>query len=463
VSRAWKVAGRATAVALSVVASALACGCERAPQRRASPPDVLLVTIDTLRADHVSAYGYARRTSPNLDRLAAGGALFEVAYAPSPATTPSHATLLTSRYPFGHGVLRNGIALGDEVPSLPVLLADAGYLTAAFVSSFPVSSAFGLARGFSHFDERFDGVDLHPAARHKPDGAEIPFARLAERTVDAALDWLATAPDSTPRFVWVHLFDPHAPYRAPAPYGDAFRGPDTSREARRIDSYDGEILYADWHLGRLVEGMREKASAAGLLTVVTSDHGEAFHEHGWLGHNRSVFEEEVRIPLVVSWPGVILPGRRIAETVHLIDVLPTLASATRLATGSARFDGIDLLPVMTGTARLDSDRAVFLQRPYFENERRARRLGLIGFELAARRGRWKYIEAAEEGRTNLFDLVDDPAERRDLGPREPERVSKLAGLVSAWRRGSGASGVTKPPRASSGEVRRKLRALGYAE
>ncbi len=446
-----------------IVGCILALGCEH-PRLEVRPaPDVLLVTIDTLRPDHLSAYGYARNTSPNLDRLAADGALFEVAYAPVSATTPSHATLLTALYPFGHGVLRNGLALRADVPTMPALLSDAGYLTAAFVSSFPVSAEFGLARGFAHFDERFDGVDLHPPAHRQADGEGSPFARLGERTVDAALAWLATAPEAPPRFLWVHLFDPHAPYRAPAPYDAAFRGDATDRLSRRIAGYDGEILYADAQLGRLVDGMRATGRARDLLTIVTADHGEAFDEHGWLGHNRSVFEVEVRVPLVVSWPGVIAPGQRLAETVHLVDVLPTVASAAGLDIASARFAGVDLLPVMRHGAALDPQRAVFLQRPYFEKQRRARKRGLIGLELGVRQGRWKYIEALEEGRRSLFDLVDDPAERRDIKTWQSRRASELATLMSAWRSEAGGDALTVQQPASSQALRRKLRALGYAE
>jgi len=441
----------------------LALGCERPPPEIRSAPDVLLVTIDTLRPDHLSAYGYARHTSPNLDRLAGEGALFEVAYAPVPATTPSHATLFTGRYPFGHGVLRNGVALRADVPTLPALLGDAGYLTAAFVSSFPVSAEFGLARGFAHFDQRFDGIDLHPPAHRQANGDGSPFARLGERTVDAALAWLATAPEAPSRFVWVHLFDPHAPYRAPAPYHAAFRANGQDRLARRIAAYDGEILYADAQLGRLIDGMRASGRTRELLTIVTADHGEAFDEHGWLGHNRSVFEEEVRIPLILSWPGVIAQRQRVAEVVHLVDVLPTVASATGLGLVSAGLDGVDLLPATTQRGELDPRRAVFLQRPYFENQRRARRRGLIGLEVGVRHGRWKYIEALEEGRSSLFDLIADPTERRDMASQRSPRTAELATLLATWRSEGGGDARTMQQPASSQDLRRKLRSLGYTE
>lgn len=437
----------------------LASACARTAEEPRPAPDVLLVTIDTLRADHLSAYGYGRHTSPTLDRLAEDGALFEVAYAATPATTPSHATLLTSLYPLAHGVLRNGIALRADVATLPSLLATAGYRTAAFVSSYPVSREFGLARGFAHFDDHLTDPGLHPPVQ-KEDG-EHDFARLGEHTVSAALAWRASAPRDVPSFVWVHLFDPHAPYAAPAPYDGAFRRDHATLQEQRIDAYDGEILYADAQLDRLLRGYAHDDDRRGLLTIVTSDHGEAFGERGWQGHNRSVFEEEVRIPLVVHWPGVVSPGRRIAEAVHLIDVLPTVLAATGVA-ASERFAGIDLLPAITRQAALEMERTLFLQRPYFESPRRARRRDMVGFGFGVRQGRWKYIQALDEGQQDLFDLAADPDERRDLGASNGERLDQLAEAVETWRTGLLANDFMAPPRAPA-DVRRKLRALGYAD
>ena len=428
---------------------------------------MLLVTIDTLRADHLSAYGYERKTSPNLDRLAAEGALFEVAYAPVPTTAPSHATLLTGRYPLGHGVLRNGIPLGAEPPTLPELLAARGYRTAAFVSSFPVSAEFGFARGFAHFDDRFEeGRGSMKRREWNQRTVESAFDRLGADTVDRAIAWWSEQDDAAPRFVWVHLFDPHAPYRAPEPYGSAFSDPARrGRHDRRMDAYDGEILYADAQLGRLVDAFARAAGSRGLFTIVTADHGEAFGEHGMFGHNHTVFEEEVRVPLVLHWRGVLAPGVRVASAAHLVDVLPTVAAATGLDLARSRgvLAGIDLLAVVADGAG-DEQRAVFLQRPFFEDRKRARRRGMLGFGFGVRRGDWKYIEALEQGQRKLFDLASDPGERTDLAAREAERVSELSAAIASWREHETANAVAvQPPPLRSKEVRRKLRALGYVE
>lgn len=449
-----------------LLALCCAAGCERsrATATAQAPPDVLLVTIDTLRADHLSAYGYARQTSPNLDRLAAQGALFEVAYAPSPATMPSHASLFTSRYPLAHGVVRNGIPLGDTLPTLPAMLAEQGYRTAAFVSSYPVSREFGLARGFAHFDDRLDRDRF--AKRRRADGNRLQVTdRLGEHTVDAAIAWWTTQPDDAPRFAWVHLYDPHLPYAAPQPYGDAFRRAAPTPLEQRIDAYDGEILYTDAQLGRLLEASSEDAGARGLLTVVTADHGEAFGERGWQGHNRSVFEEEVRIPLVVCWPGVVRAGVRSSALAHLVDVLPTVAAATGLPAHDRSFAGIDLLPVIAGEAAADPQRTVYLQRPYYEDSPRARRRDMMGFGFGVRRGAWKYIEALEQDRRNLFDLDGDPGEASDLAPAHPDRATELSSRIASWREHELANAVVpaQVPAPRSQEVRRKLRALGYAD
>src|SRR5581483_11201511 len=319
-----------------------------APAARADRPDVLLVTVDTLRADHVGAYGYARATSPHLDALARQGALFEVAYSPMGATGPAHATLFTSRQPIAHGVGRNGVPLPDDLPTLAGLLTAAGYRSAAFVSAFPVASRFGFGRGFEHYDDAFgpSGGTVSWRRRWRRRGATGAFDRRGAETVDRALAWLGASARDRPRFLWVHLFDPHEPYDAPAPWDRAFARPDAATRERAIDAYDGEILYADAQLGRLIAAF--DALAPGGLLVLAADHGEGLWDHGVAHHGRTLFEEEVRVPLVVRWPGRVAAGARVPQPAHLIDVLPTIAGAAgvAIAGGGARFDGVDLIAAL---------------------------------------------------------------------------------------------------------------------
>ena len=441
-----------------------ACSRDAREAGDARPSSILLVTIGTLRADHVHAYGYPRETTPNLDRLAADGVLFETAYAPSSATGPSHATLFTSRQPIGHGVVQNGIPLDAEIPTLASLLAAAGYRTAAFVSSYAVSSAFGFAQGFAHYDDAFDagGGTMTSRRWERAGGSKTALDRRAAATVDHAAEWLARTADGTPTFLWVHLFDPHAPYVTPPPFDTAFTTPGAGERASEIDHYDGEIRYTDEQLGRLVTAFERAAGSRRGLVLVTSDHGEGLWDHGYPGHNRDLWEEEVRVPLVLRWRDGLPGGRRVSEPVHLADVLPTLLAAAGAGPAPAGAAGMDLLPVLRGQQALSAQRAIYLTRPYFGERGRRRRLQQKGWGFAIRRGAWKAIVARDEERLDLFDLAHDPRERHDVAGDDPARARDLDAQVEAWREGLvAARGGTLPqvPR----DVRRKLRALGYVQ
>lgn len=452
----------------------LACGvallgaCTRSsepePGRRAGegPSSILLVTIDTLRADHVHAYGYARETTPHLDALARDGVLFETAYAPSSATGPSHATLFTARQPIGHGVVHDGIPLDASVPTLAGLLAARGHRTAAFVSSYPVSARFGFAQGFAHYDDAFapGGGTMTSKRRALAGGPEGALDRRASVTVDAVESWLARNADGTPMFLWVHLFDPHAPYSPPPPFDAQLASGSDDPRARAIDLYDGEIRYADEQLGRLVTAFERAAGSRRSLIVVTSDHGEGLWDHGYPGHNRDLWEEEVRVPLVLRWRDGIAGGVRVAEPVHLIDVLPTLLAAAGAGAPPAGTAGVDLLAALDGEGALAADRAIYLTRPYFGERARRRRLRQEGWSFGIRRGDWKLIVAPSEERRDLFDLGDDPREKRDVADADPARAGELGAMIESWRASETAArggALPEMPR----DVRRKLRALGY--
>lgn len=441
----------------------LSHGCDRgtptAPATAAAKPNVLLVTIDTLRADHLGAYGYERPTSPAMDRIAAAGAVFETVYAPMATTGPSHTTMLTSRYPLAHGVVRNGIPLNEAVPLLPEMLGAHGYRTAAFVSSYPVSHRFGLARGFAQFDDDFGGAVSLKIQSWNQKPVEGQFDRLGEVTVDRALAWLGEQQVDAPWFVWVHLFDPHAPYVPPSPYDETFATPGAEKKEAMIAAYDGEILYTDTQVARLVSSMQAAAGERGLMTILTSDHGEAFWEHGRHGHNRTMFDEELRVPLIVHWPGRVAAGRRIVEPVHLVDLLPTIASATQLPL-TTEVAGIDLLPAITGDARIDPARSLYLQRPDAagRGEKKARRPSSFG----VRQGAWKMVESRRATERFLFDLASDPGETKSLTAAEPARTDALVGDVAAWRKVASAAAPAKAEPVPE-DVQRKLRALGYAD
>jgi arylsulfatase A-like enzyme/Tfp pilus assembly protein PilF len=394
------------------------------------PPDrVVLVTIDTLRADHVGSYGAARAHTPHLDTVAAEGVRFEVAVSPAPLTLPSHASLMTALDPPDHGVRHNAIhRLGDGIPTLAEHLRAASYATAAFVGSLVLDGRFGLTRGFDVYDDAMAGRV----------SAKVGFAeRPADRVVDAALAWLDGAPDRF--FLWVHFYDPHATYKPPPGFASAF----ASRP------YAGEIAFTDAHLGRLVGELRERWPEGGTLLVVTSDHGESLGEHGEASHSYSIYDATQLVPLLMSGPGVPR-GRAVASPVRLVDVAPTLlalAGADPLPDVAGR----DLRPLIDGSEA--GERVAYL-------ETLATRLD-YGWSplLGLRTARFKYIRAP---RPELYDLRGDPAERRDLAAAKPEVVARLDRLLSQ-RLGAAAA-----PRADArlavglGEAdRARLRSLGY--
>lgn len=337
---------------MAIVGSALAAvlgvalwATVRLPPARAKRPSVVLISIDTVRPDHLGCYGYARATSPNLDRFAAGAALFLNARSQAPWTLPSHMSLLTSALPSHNGVEDIMCKLPDDVAYLPELLRGAGYRTAAFVNNAQMKPHWGFARGFEVWRE-FD-VDT-------PEGMARPIT-------DQAAQWLSSA-GPEPFFLFLHYYDAHDPYDPPSPFRERFGVTLTGAQARELAweyrtpdrpfpdpalldrlraAYDAEIAYLDEQLGRLFAAIPRDA-----WVVVFSDHGEAFKEHGWTLHGAELYEEEIRTVLMIREPSRA-GGRRVDDPVMLLDVAPTLLAAAGIAR-PASFEGIELQPALAG-------------------------------------------------------------------------------------------------------------------
>ena len=394
---------------------------------RTPPANVLLVTIDTLRADRVGAYGWALAETPNLDALARAGARFEQAYTPVPYTLPAHASLLTGMLPPRHGVRDNGRhSLPEAATTLAEWLGARGFATGAFVGAFPLERRFGLAQGFAVYDDEVgEAGDAFSIAE-----------RRGEEVVSRALRWIG-GPVREPFFAWVHLFDPHAPYAAPAPFGARF--------AAR--PYDGEVAYADACLGRLIAGLGDRRERT--LLVVTADHGESLGEHGEATHGLTLYEAAVRIPLLLAWPGRIGAGLRPAGRASLVDLFPTICDALDLGVPPG-VEGGSLLAALRGSDRVE--RPVYL-------ETLVPRLHygwapLLGW----RAGRWKYVAAP---RAELYDLEADPAEARN---RREEVADVAKQLASALRRAAAASaqgGLEAKERPLTPEETERFAAVGY--
>jgi arylsulfatase A-like enzyme/Tfp pilus assembly protein PilF len=419
-SKGWP-AGVLIGVGLSLT---LACSPPAGPAATpvvARPQHLLLVTVDTLRADRVGSYGYARAKTPAMDALARAGVRFDRAFAPAPITLTSHATLLTGLNPPGHGARHNGMPVRDGVATLATALADAGFTTAAFVSAFPLDRRFGLARGFAVYDDRLPRQD---------DGRPAD-ERAGASTVDAARAWLDEH-RVAPFFLWVHLFEPHAPY------GDSAHGP-LARSAQ--DRYDDEVAEADRQIARLLDGLG--AARRSTLVVVAADHGEAFGEHGEVAHSIFVYDTTLRVPLIMSGPGVPDRSLVVNDAVGLVDVAPTLLAL--LGRPAITGDGVDLRGSFEG-------KAVGARVLYAESFAPLVDFGWSPLRVA-RAGRWKYIAAP---RPELYDLDRDAAELRDVLADHRDVAAALAPRVEAVSAAS-----LGPAVQTDRHVAARLESLGY--
>ena len=418
--------------ALLLLAAALASACGRREQaaaaaRPARAERVVLVTIDTLRADHVGVYGAGPERTPTLDALAARGVRFEQAISPAPLTLPSHATLLTGRDPPAHRVHHNTLfRLEDGVPTLAAHLHERGFATAAFVGAFVLDSRFGLARGFDVYDDEL-------SLRAPSQGGAAVAERPADQVVDAALAWLATAPDRF--FLWVHLYDPHAEHRPPAPFSARFAG----------DLYAGEIAFADAQLGRLVAALDARWPGGDTLLVATADHGESLGEHGEDTHSYTLYDATQHVPLIAVGPR-IAAGASVPGVVRLADVAPTVLDALG-AEPLPGASGRSLLPLAAGAE--DAPRVAYLETLATQLDWRWSPL------FGVRTARHKYLRAP---RPELYDLQEDPKELHNLAATSPQLVAELDALVAER---VAARGPALPNLELTPDARARLEALGY--
>jgi len=419
-----------------------------------TPANLLLVTLDTVRADHLGAYGDTAAETPSLDALARQGVRFVAASSPVPLTLPAHSSLLSGLLPLHHGLHNNGAgSFPADRPTLATRLTAAGYRTGAFVGSFVLDHRFGLARGFATYDDEME----RDAAGGRAQDAE----RRGDRVVDRALAWLAqkaagpAAPAGAPRpfFLWVHLYDAHAPYDPPAPY----------RERHPGKPYDGEIAFADAQLGRLLAELDRRHWADRTVVAVAADHGEALGEHGELTHGLLLYEPTLHVPLLLRGPG-LTAGRVVTTPVSLVDLAPTLAGllgqplAPLDSQPGAGLDGRDLSAAL----------ARGVEPPAADLYAETRYPALFGWSpLAAlrRRGR-KYIAAP---RPELYDLERDPKEAENLAEnlaapgKHPEIAGEAQGFAGRLATLARSARPTASPAAGiDAETRARLESLGYA-
>src|SRR5256885_439192 len=402
----------AIAVAVGIAAGSGACrraSLEPAVSRRAGL-DVLLITIDTLRADAVGAYGNRRASTPTIDRLAAAGARFADAHAHTVTTLASHATILSGRYPADHGVHDNsGFRFPDTVETLGTQLKARGYRTGAFVSAYPLDSRFGLARGFDVYDDSF--VDAQP----RP--AFLEQERPGVETVALARQWIESRRDGQPFFCWVHLYEPHFPYAPPEPFAARFLS------AASL----GEGAPAAAALAPLLDPVLAPATRRPPLVVLTADHGESLGEHGETTHGIFAYEATLSVPLIMFQPELFKP-RVVKEPARHVDVFPTILDALAIRVPDA-LAGRSLLTLASGVSADSAHTDRSSQPIYFEalsanvNRGWAPLGGLI-------RDRMKYIDLPIP---ELYDLQRDSNEQQNLADSQPQRVEEMRGLLNTLR------------------------------
>ncbi len=422
-----------------------------------NPPNLLIVSIDTLRADHLGAWGYDQPTSPMIDELAATGVRFERALSPASETAPGTASLLTGRYADRHGAWHNVVPLSPEATTIAELASRAGYRTGALVGNRLLAARFGFAQGF----DSFHGFWTENAEEASDEvGVSRAIEWIEGRETDAA-------DAGRPWFLWLHLMDPHGPFTSAGPdwskdfeYPDGRFGEDAAvrlaignyglgvipryqqiddhdRLSYYVRRYDGEIRYTDHHLGRLMRALRERRLHRRTLVVLSADHGESLTGHReYLQHGWFIYDSTVRAPLLFALPGSLPEGAVVREPVGTIDVVPTLVELLGLEASPQAFDGRSLAVALAG-GRIDAERSLF-------------GFGArANYPFSVSRGRWKLIhttagtprdarlsvppggfQSAES--VELYDIVNDPGELDNLADEAPKRTDEMLAELSAF-------------------------------
>lgn len=467
----WSAAG----VFAALVGS---CGSATDGGSEFEPKHIVLVSLDTVRADHLACYGHPTIETPNLDAIAAEGVLCRDVTAAAPSTLSSHVSLLTGLLPTSHGVVRNGFSIPREDVSLATILLDRGWHTAAVVGSFALSSLTYVARGFERFDEEFDPAMTPPSA----DGTREPSQRRADRVTDRAIEFVSDFVDGDGAqeglFLFVHYFDAHHPYDPPSPwnrrYGEEAAGVagDLADQRRAVAAhhqrilgespgldrvllqglpkallmappaqasplergmaarYAGEISYLDQELGRLFEHLRGEGLWDDTLVIITSDHGETFWEHGdFWNHGLCVYDTTLRVPLIFKLPGGRHGGSEIDRPLSNVDVAPTVLELLGLARG-AGLDGRSLAGEWAGdgSSPATEERMIFsaaTQPPAVEARTGGPWKGALKARMV-RRGKWKYVFTPYIDHQELYDLDSDPLELENLLLGEDDQAFEVA-------------------------------------
>src|SRR6266550_1311899 len=395
-------------------------------------PNVVVITIDTLRADHLGCYGDQQIRTPNIDSLAAEGVRFERAYTPVPVTLPAHTVLFTGTYPLLSGIHDfSGNKLSPAQPTLASALKEQGYTTGAVIGSAVLDSRFGLNRGFDFY---YDHFDFNRLQESNLDEMERP----GNVVTDNALDWLAKN-DQKKFFLWMHLYDPHFPYRPPAPYSEQYND----------RPYDGEIAFADSQVGRLIRFLKDKGLYQNTIIVLTGDHGESLGEHGEKTHGFFIYNATLHVPVIIHLPGAAA-AKTVSELVSLTDLMPTVLQELKVEV-PAQVQGRSLLPLLTGKKEdsISVYAETFLPRLHFNwSELRS-----------VETEKYQFIEAPKP---ELYDLAADPGETRNLYADKKAVGGELQARLKALVRQYSADQELAEKTGLDPALMERLKSLGYA-
>ena len=408
---------------------------------RAEAPNIILITVDTTRADRMGFLGCKKGLTPNLDVLARQGVVFEKAYSQAPLTPVSHATIFTGTYPQFHTVTDFGHPLPALLPFVPEILQKTGYRTAAFIGSLILDPKANMAPGFDRGFDFFD-AGFHPK-RGPTEDRYHSVERRAGDVVGHAIGWMNKNRQS-PFFIWIHLYDPHAPYDPPAPFDKRF-----------ADDYDGEIAYADSALGKLFSYMRQRGLYDRALIAMMSDHGESLGAHGESMHGIFLYDETIRVPLVFKLPGDLLAGRRVGSRVRLVDVAPTLLSMLSLPLPPT-FQGESLVPLMKPSMKSGQKPRADLPA-YAETDYPHRAFGWSSIR-SMRTGKYLFVRAP---RRELYDESRDQGAEHNLAVTSPAVAETLQAQLDQFREHTSSYHEKPEPASVSSEQSENLSALGY--
>jgi len=417
-------------ILLTVIVAATIATYLRIDSRIIEPSNIILISIDTCRADHLSCYGYSRKTTPAIDAVAKGGVLFEQVISPVPITLPAHCSMLTGTIPPDHGVHDNvENKLDQSNVTLAEILKAEGFGTAAIVSTFVLDSQFGLSQGFDTYNDQFEVVRYTSSTNE----------RLGGETSRVANEWLEEHKNEK-FFLFLHYYDPHDQYRPPEPFASTFAD----------NLYAGEIAYTDHCIGQVVNKLKELKLYDSSLLIIAGDHGEMRGEHGEQEHTYFIYESAIKVPLIFKLPGASHHSRKMTQTVGLIDIVPTVCSLLGIDS-PAEMQGQDLSPYLLEKEKSEEERGFYCESV---TPLRLNANPLLGI----RTNRWKYIHTT---RDELYDLTKDPGETNNLAATEPHQAKVLESQLRER-----IAGLTQKDGSSSqadldDESLARLRSLGY--